>query len=45
VWAGRYVVERKTAGKGRGGDGMNNIFYIVGVVVVVAVILSYFGLR
>jgi hypothetical protein len=24
---------------------MNNIFYIIGVVVVVAVILGYFGLR
>jgi len=24
---------------------MNNIFYIIGVVVVVAVVLGYFGLR
>jgi hypothetical protein len=28
-----------------GGTGMNNIFYIIGVVVVIGVILGYFGLR
>ncbi len=27
------------------GDTMNNIFYIIGVVVVVAVVLGYLGLR
>ena len=31
--------------KQRGGTRMNNIFYIIGVVVVVAAILGYFGLR
>jgi hypothetical protein len=33
---GRQLKRRRT---------MNNIFYIIGVVVVVAVILGYFGLR
>jgi predicted nucleic acid-binding Zn ribbon protein len=33
---GRYMKRRHT---------MNNIFYIIGVVVVVAVVLGYFGLR
>ena len=33
---GRHMKRRHT---------MNNIFYIIGVVVVVAVVLGYFGLR
>jgi hypothetical protein len=31
--------------RGPGGIAMNNIFYIIGVVVVVLFILGYFGLR
>jgi hypothetical protein len=30
---------------GSGGNAMNNIFYIIGVVVVILFILGYFGLR
>ncbi len=29
----------------KGADAMNNIFYIIGVVVVVLFLLGYFGLR
>jgi predicted nucleic acid-binding Zn ribbon protein len=29
----------------RKGESMNSVFYIIGVVVVVLVVLSYFGLR
>jgi hypothetical protein len=29
----------------KGADAMNNIFYIIGVVVVVIFLLGYFGLR
>lgn len=31
--------------KGTGGEDMNNIFYIIGVVVVILFILGYFGFR
>jgi hypothetical protein len=31
--------------RGPGGEDMNNIFYIIGVVVVILFILGYLGLR
>jgi hypothetical protein len=45
--AGREVGEsghKRAGGHGRGGH-MYNIFYIIGVVVVVLAILGYFGFR
>jgi hypothetical protein len=35
----------KRGSKPRGGDDMNSIFYVIGVVVVVLFILGYFGFR
>jgi hypothetical protein len=41
----RRPQERKLQGKGGGRETMNNIFWIIGVVVVVLFVLGYFGLR
>jgi hypothetical protein len=38
-------VERMSADKMKRRHTMNNIFYIIGVVVVVAIVLGYLGLR
>lgn len=38
-------LEDDTIARKKGGTDMNNIFYIIGVVVVVLVVLGYFGLR
>jgi hypothetical protein len=45
-WQGGNGIQHGSV-PGRGGEGvtMNNIFYIIGVVVVVLVILGYFGFR
>lgn len=39
-YAGRVLVQRR-----QGGLDVNNIIYIVGLVVVVIAVLSFFGLR
>ena len=39
-YAGRVLVQRR-----QGRVGVNNIIYIVGLVVVVIAVLSFFGLR
>jgi hypothetical protein len=39
IWLGNPITRKK------GGTDMNNIFYIVGVIVVVLFIAGYFGLR
>jgi hypothetical protein len=46
AWHGRCsFLANGAAGAGPKGELMNNIFYIIGVVVVVLVILGYFGFR
>ena len=50
IWHGRCSHRSKQMEQGRGAGpekegAMNSVFYIIGVVVVVLVVLSYFGLR
>jgi hypothetical protein len=46
AWHGRCLIFGKAGSRcGPKGELMNNIFYIIGVVVVVLVILGYFGFR
>ena len=40
IWLNGNPITRK-----KGGTDMNNIFYIVGVIVVVLFVAGYFGLR
>jgi hypothetical protein len=54
IWHGRcsyrskQIEQGRQQGRGAGPEkerAMNSVFYIIGVVVVVLVVLSYFGLR
>jgi hypothetical protein len=46
AWHGRCCLDRQQAKRGpRKERLMNNVFYIIGVVVVVLAVLGYFGFR
>ena len=43
--SGGSIARSRPGSSSRGGFGMNNIIYIVGLIVIIVAILSFFGLR